>query len=181
MGIWGLTELETKFDSTWFLPQDSYISKWVTANAKYFPNDGERVTVYITDVNLTTDLSKIATFIEKLEDSQDVVSSVNSWIPGFKNYLDEYFDIDITETDNESESDLYEALWYFLFSPNGYRFLPNFIASSEDLDCTNSISDVYVSSSLYFFTAVVHSYLCRLLLEFITLLNEVQIFQRSEF
>ena len=88
VGIWGLTELETKFDSTWFLPQDSYIAKWVSANAKYFPNDGERVTVYITDVNLTTDLSKIATFIEQLEENDNVVSSVNSWIPGFKDYLE---------------------------------------------------------------------------------------------
>ena len=147
VGIWGLTELETKFDSTWFLPQDSYIAKWVSANTKYFPNDGERVTVYITDVNLTTDLSKIATFIEQLEENDNVVSSVNSWIPGFKDYLEKYFYIDISDTENESESDLYEALWYFIFSPDGYRFLPNFIASSEELDCTNSISDIYVSST----------------------------------
>ena len=29
IGIWGLTELETKFESSWFLPQDSYVAKWL--------------------------------------------------------------------------------------------------------------------------------------------------------
>lgn len=79
IGIWGLTQLETKFESSWFLPQESYVAKWVRANKEYFPNEGERVTVYIAGVNYSSDLSKIGHFVNDLENRKDIVSSVNAW------------------------------------------------------------------------------------------------------
>ena len=102
IGIWGLTELETKFESSWFLPQESYIAKWERASADYFSNAGEwvrklylkirflkvrfnfdlvweynfsslklynpnilgkHVTVYVTDVNFSANISKIGQFL----------------------------------------------------------------------------------------------------------------------
>ena len=46
IGIWGLTELETKFESSWFLPQESYIAKWERASADYFSNAGEQEIIF---------------------------------------------------------------------------------------------------------------------------------------
>ena len=57
--IYGLTQLETKFESTWFLPQDSYVAQWRIANEKYYANVGERVTVYLNHLDYSTDLNKI--------------------------------------------------------------------------------------------------------------------------
>ena len=57
--IYGLTELETKFESSWFLPSDSYVAQWDRADRKYYATVGERVTVYLPNLNYTEDLSKI--------------------------------------------------------------------------------------------------------------------------
>ena len=96
--IWGLIELETKFESSWFLPQDSYIAKWEQASADYFSNSGERVTVYVTDVNFSTDISKIGKFVNELENRTSIVSSINTFYPDFHNYVYQYFGRDISST-----------------------------------------------------------------------------------
>ena len=75
------------------LPQDSYVAKWVRATANYFPNDGERVTVYITDLNYSTDLSKLHQFVQLLNNEPNVVSSVNSWIPNYEKYMNEFYEV----------------------------------------------------------------------------------------
>ena len=41
-------------------------------------------------------------------------------------------------------TDFDDTLWYFLYSPRGIRFVPNFIAE-DDIDCDEEISDIYVS------------------------------------
>ena len=43
VAIWGVVELETKFEAEWFLPPDSYLIKWFDASKEYFPSDGVQV------------------------------------------------------------------------------------------------------------------------------------------
>ena len=43
VAIWGVTELETKFEAEWFLPQESDLIKWFDASKTYFPSDGVQV------------------------------------------------------------------------------------------------------------------------------------------
>ena len=88
--------METKFESSWFLPQDSYIAKWEQASADYFSNSGERVTVYVTDVNFSTDISKIGKFVNELENRTSIVSSINTFYPDFHDYVIQYFGRDIS-------------------------------------------------------------------------------------
>ena len=102
--IWGLTKLETKFESSWFLPQESYIAKWERASAKYFSNAGERVTVYVTDVNFSTDISKIGQFVTELEKDDSVVSSINTFYPHFYEYILQYYDTEINSTGKYGKS-----------------------------------------------------------------------------
>ena len=96
--IWGLTELETKFESSWFLPQESYIAQWEQASEEYFANAGERVTVYVTDVNYSTDISKIGQFVNKLGSRNDIVSSIDTFYPSFYDYVLSNFDQKINST-----------------------------------------------------------------------------------
>lgn len=94
IGIWGVTQLETKFDSTWFLPKDSYVAKWSRASNQYFPNDGEVVTVYVKEVNYSTDLAKIDQMMQQLEHEKLIVSSVDGWYSTFKEYTKKNFGLD---------------------------------------------------------------------------------------
>ena len=43
VAIYGVTLLETKFEAEWFLPPDSYLTKWFDASKEYFPSDGVKV------------------------------------------------------------------------------------------------------------------------------------------
>ena len=43
VAIYGVTLLETKFEAEWFLPPDSYLTKWFDASKQYFPSDGVKV------------------------------------------------------------------------------------------------------------------------------------------
>ncbi len=98
IAIWGLTQLETKFESSWFLPQDSYIAKWEKASQQYFSNAGERVTVYASNVNFSTDISKIGHFVTELESRGSIVSSVNTFYPAFYDYVQTFYGKPINST-----------------------------------------------------------------------------------
>ena len=98
VAIWGLTKLETKFESSWFLPSDSYIMKWEQASAQYFAEAGERVTVYITDVNYTTDMAKIGQLAANLENSHSVVSSIRTFYPQFYHFVQDFYGISINSS-----------------------------------------------------------------------------------
>lgn len=145
IGIWGLTELETKFESSWFLPQESYIAKWERASADYFSNAGKRVTVYVTDVNFSTDISKIGQFVTELEKSDTVVSSINTFYPSFYDYVLEYYGTEINSTDLETEAEIYEKLGYYLWSPGGNGQNARYQASFDfgtNLTCDTKINDI---------------------------------------
>ena len=43
VAIYGVILLETKFEAEWFLPPDSYLTKWFDASKEYFPSDGVKV------------------------------------------------------------------------------------------------------------------------------------------
>ena len=78
-GIYGLTELEQKFDPVWFLPQSSGLAKWFSANDEYFPSTGEEVTVYLTDLDWETDLDKVGDLVDELKKATDIIAEVNDW------------------------------------------------------------------------------------------------------
>ena len=44
--IWSVTKLEHDFDYKDYLPSDSYATKYVEVDRKYFPDDGTFVLVY---------------------------------------------------------------------------------------------------------------------------------------
>ena len=95
--IWGLTQLETRFESSWFLPQDSYIGLWESASAKYYSNAGERVTIYVSNVNYSSDISKIGRFVTELEQEKSIVDSLNTFYTPFFQFALDNFDVNIQE------------------------------------------------------------------------------------
>ena len=145
--IYGLTQLETKFESTWFLPQDSYVAQWRVANEKYYANVGERVTVYLNHLNYSQDLSKIGGLVEKLQNMSDVVTSVNSFYPFMNEYTQRFYAVDLDDWEDPlSEAWIRNETWHFLFSSNGFRFQPNF--NNGNLTCELPLEAIEVSCFL---------------------------------
>ena len=46
VNIWGLLQLEQNFDPNWYLKEHSYPSEYFNAMKHYFPENGERASVY---------------------------------------------------------------------------------------------------------------------------------------
>ena len=59
-GIWGNILMEQEFDPSWFLTPDSYLYNWTAMNRKYFPNVGDRVTVWFSGVDFVHELEEEA-------------------------------------------------------------------------------------------------------------------------
>ena len=49
-GVYGVTQIETDYDSIWYMDQGSYQTDFFDKMNKYFPENGERVEVYIGNI-----------------------------------------------------------------------------------------------------------------------------------
>ena len=67
------------------------IDNEVSVSVRYFPSQGERVYVFMTDSALPAELSNIGTMVHKLREQTDIITSVDSWHTNFKQYYEENF------------------------------------------------------------------------------------------
>jgi predicted RND superfamily exporter protein len=110
-GVYGLTQLEQKFDPIWFLPPSSYIAKWYSANAAYFPSEGESVVVYFTGIDWRSEATRIGELEEALRNETSIVARVDSWYDKFSSFVD--------EQQSYPAEDFANLLTYYLFTPPG--------------------------------------------------------------
>jgi len=127
VSVWGNILLRQEFNPIWFLPPDSYLAQWHQYNAKFFPSSGEKVTVFLGDLQLPEELGKLEQIHSELEAQTDTIVNIDSWYLGFKQYVDLNFQEDGPVVDMSSEM-FNERLVQYLFSPLGsqYRFLFHF-------------------------------------------------------
>ena len=88
-GIYGLMQLEQKFNPAWFLPTGAYLLDFLDANELYFPGSGDRVTINIGDIDYTKELWKVEALVDDLKNQTDIVTSVESWLSDFKPYVED--------------------------------------------------------------------------------------------
>ena len=89
--IWGNIELRQEFNPVWFLPPDSYLAQWHKYNSIHFPSQGEKVTVFMENLDLPKDLAKLDKVHEELAAQEDIIHSVDSWYLDFKMYMNTNF------------------------------------------------------------------------------------------
>ena len=129
IGLWGNTLLVQKFDAMLFLPLDSYLVSWHNANEQHFPENGEKIFVFVTDLQLPEELDKLDEVLQELREQGDILHSIKSWYLDFKEYHKDYFEekdgVKVTKLSKEAYQ---ERLTRFLFSPKGsqYRMLFRF-------------------------------------------------------
>ena len=150
-GAWQCSGLRQEFQSVWFLPPSSYLRQWFTANAEYFPGDGERVVVYIAEVELSTNLDKVEELVTKLEAATDIIKSVDSWYPALKTFCNRNLGTDIPDTALAAAT-FSEDLTQFLYNADnetlGLRFIPSFqwAEAGAELVCGEAAPELLLST-----------------------------------
>eukprot|EP00092_Neocalanus_flemingeri_P008175 GFUD01008815.1.p1 GENE.GFUD01008815.1~~GFUD01008815.1.p1 ORF type:complete len:989 (+),score=163.46 GFUD01008815.1:223-3189(+) len=122
--VWGNILLRQEFNPIWFLPPDSYLAQWHKYNAIHFPSQGEKVTVFMENLDLPNDLAKLDRMHEELAAQDDIIHSLDSWYLDFKKYMNTNFLADngglIPEVD--IDEDTFRArLTQFLFGSVGSK------------------------------------------------------------
>ena len=46
-GVYGVTQIKTEYDSIWYMDQNSYQTEFYQVMSRYYPENGERVEIYV--------------------------------------------------------------------------------------------------------------------------------------
>lgn len=68
----GLLRLEQKFDPNWFIPQRTYLSKYLGVKKDLFPDQGYEAAILMGQLNYTHELNHIANMVEKISYRSDI-------------------------------------------------------------------------------------------------------------
>ena len=126
VGVWGNVLLEQKFVPAWFLPPDSYLSKWFVANEVYFPFGGDRVTVWCSGLDYVNEMEQINNLALTLANQTDIIDNVDAWTTQYLDYIQlpsyslSSWDGDYKQFSNDSY--FYHKLTQFMFSPRGAKY-----------------------------------------------------------
>ena len=149
-GVWQLTLLQQEFQTVWFLPASSYLRQWFEANSRYFPGDGERVVVYMAEMDWPEDLARVEKLVTDLSQAENIIQSVDSWYPAFRNFSNTNLGSDIPNTalDNLTFN---SHLTQFLYNADpttlGLRFIPNFkFLEEQEVECGVPAPDILLST-----------------------------------
>ena len=92
--------------------------------SRYFPSNGEKIFLFVTDLKLPDELGKLDATIQALQAETDIISEVDSWYPVFSKYHSDYFqELDGGLSVNElNHTQFSSRLTQFLYSPKGARY-----------------------------------------------------------
>lgn len=83
----GLLRLEQKFDPNWFIPQRTYLSKFLDVKRELYPDQGYEAAILMGQLNYTQELHHIANMVEKISYRTDIGMFVHSfWIVVFTHF-----------------------------------------------------------------------------------------------
>ncbi|XP_034172296.1 patched domain-containing protein 3 isoform X1 [Osmia lignaria lignaria] len=147
-GVKGLLQLQQWFDPGWFIPDHSYLSKYIGMLRLEYPDRGYDAMILMGDFNYTAEFPKIISLAETFSDLS-TVESIRSWPNDFAKFVMEFFGKDLRKTILE-ESQFQSYLSKFLFSQNGGKYQRNFRFKGE-LICGENTPPVSVSTMDFVF------------------------------
>ncbi|XP_013382604.1 protein patched homolog 1 [Lingula anatina] len=130
VNVYGLINLKQDFDFNWFIPSDSYASKYTKNMEKFFPSDGASASIYFGEIDYYRNFSYLEEAYTKMSNSEYTYEgTVNSFFEDFKVFVNE-------STDNRTlvylnankwpsnETNFYRLLRAFiLWVPSGRRYI----------------------------------------------------------
>lgn len=89
-GIVGLLQLQQWFDPAWFIPNHSYLSKYIDIRRSQYPDHGYEAFILTGDFNYTAEFPKLITLAERFK-NLSTIQSVNAWPNAFAKFVMDYF------------------------------------------------------------------------------------------
>ncbi|XP_054005477.1 patched domain-containing protein 3-like isoform X1 [Hylaeus anthracinus] len=123
-GIMGILQLQQWFDPAWFIPNSSYMSKYISVKHLEYPDRGYEAIILMGHFNYTAEFPKLMDLTEKFV-NLSTVESLHSWPKDFAEFVSVYFQKDLRSTTLNDE-DFSNYLSKFLFSRNGGKYQRNF-------------------------------------------------------
>ena len=143
VSCWGLSNLRQEFHPEWFLPQNSYLFKFIMKKNEYFPAIGEAGLIYFGNISLYSELHQIENIVQRLE-SSEYIGGVNSWYSSYKNYYGKQGflvpDPDMTEEQFQDD------LGMFLYSSAGAQYRDKNFKYASPITCSEPAPRVLASS-----------------------------------
>lgn len=84
-------KLEQRFSPTWMIPKDTFLSTFIDKSLEYFPYAGFEGGIYLGSLNYSQEMRNIHKIVENLENSSDILTSVQSWVDPFQRYVKRNF------------------------------------------------------------------------------------------
>jgi len=143
--IWGNIELRQEFNPVWFLPPDSYLAQWHKYNSIHFPSQGEKVNVFMENLDLPKDLKKLDKVHEELAAATDIIHSIDSWYIDFKKYMNTHFPKGRGIPEEEMDEDEFrKRMTQFLFGSVGskHRLL---LSYDDEITCGEPVPNINMS------------------------------------
>lgn len=147
VSIKGMWNLEQKFDPNWFIPETTYLSKFLSEKKLMYPDMGYEAGIYMGRLNYSQELPKLIEMVELIENRTDILHNVNSWIEPFNNFVKIYFEKDM-RVRPLTDKQMRKYLSKFLHSSDGGKFQENFRFDGK-LKCEKATPPIRVSS-IYF-------------------------------
>uniref|UniRef100_A0A0P5P9V2 Patched domain-containing protein n=1 Tax=Daphnia magna TaxID=35525 RepID=A0A0P5P9V2_9CRUS len=131
VNIWGIFQLEQNFDPNWYLNEHSYPSEYFNAMRLYFPESGERASVYTGKIDYIGQRDQLNRMTELLRTNPFIhPNSVNFWYDDFQNWLNRTRQVDFPD----DEPLFKELVQEYLFSPEGCHHLQDIKVEGSILD-----------------------------------------------
>ncbi|XP_064108422.1 protein patched homolog 1-like [Macrobrachium nipponense] len=144
MSCWGASKIQQEFDPKWFMPPDSYLTKFLQKMKFHYPTSGEPGLIYFSNIS-HIELAKTAELVTKMRES-NYIDRVESWHENFSSYVFKlHGDVPLI---NQTESEFFGNLTNFLYSCEGSRYRSNF-RFDRPINCTGGLPDIVGSTISY--------------------------------
>lgn len=86
VNIWGSVLMRQEFNPIWFIPKSTYLSQYFSVIEDFYPDNGQLASIYIQTTNMSTNLNNLEALIDTVKNETAVVSRVDDWLSGFKEF-----------------------------------------------------------------------------------------------
>lgn len=140
----GLFRLEQRFDPNWFIPERTYLSKYIAMKQNLYPDQGYEAMILMGRLNYSQELVHIADMVDAIDNRTNLVHEINAWILPFREFIYTFHDRDFYREDL-TDYEFRMFLSEFLLSKSGGKYHANFRFQSK-LICGEPVPNIMVST-----------------------------------
>lgn len=131
VNVWGILQLEQNFDPNWYLKENSYPSEYFNAMKQFFPESGERASIYTGRIDYVAQRDQLNYMTELLRTNPFIhPNSVSFWYDDFQVWLNRSRQVEFPD----DQATFKELMQEYLFSPEGRHHLQDIKVEGSILD-----------------------------------------------